>query len=40
VEILATEQTFTDTSYAQGTADAVRKNLVHFLNHDWDYLPF
>jgi glucose-1-phosphate adenylyltransferase len=38
VEILAAEQTFTDTSWYQGTADAVRKNMIHFLNHDWDYL--
>ena len=38
VEILAAEQTFADTSWYQGTADAVRKNLVHFLNHDLDYL--
>jgi glucose-1-phosphate adenylyltransferase len=38
VEILAAEQTFTDTSWYQGTADAVRKNLVHFLNHDFEYL--
>src|SRR5438093_7898194 len=38
VEILAAEQTPNDTSWYQGTADAVRKNLVHFLNHDWDYL--
>jgi glucose-1-phosphate adenylyltransferase len=38
VEILAAEQTFSDTSWYQGTADAVRKNLLHFLNHDFDYL--
>jgi len=38
VEILAAEQTYTDTSWYQGTADAVRKNLTHFLNHDFDYL--
>lgn len=38
VEILAAEQTFSDTSWYQGTADAVRKNLGHFLNHDFDYL--
>src|SRR5215204_6666649 len=38
VEILAAEQTFTDTSWYQGTADAVRKNLTHFLNHDFDYV--
>src|SRR5205809_1528057 len=37
VEILAAEQTFSNTSWYQGTADAVRKNLVHFLNHDFDY---
>src|ERR1700744_1783979 len=38
VEILAAEQTFSDTSWYQGTADAVRKNLLHFLNHDFEYL--
>src|SRR5215216_4628156 len=38
VEILAAEQTYTDASWYQGTADAVRKNLTHFLNHDFDYL--
>jgi len=38
VEILAAEQTFTDTSWYQGTADAVRKNMTHFMNHDWDFL--
>jgi glucose-1-phosphate adenylyltransferase len=38
VEILAAEQTYADTSWYQGTADAVRKNLIHFLNHEWDYL--
>jgi glucose-1-phosphate adenylyltransferase len=38
VEMLAAEQTFTDTSWYQGTADAVRKNKIHFRNHDWDYL--
>src|SRR5438046_6316022 len=37
VEILAAEQTFANTSWYQGTADAVRKNLAHFLNHDFDY---
>jgi glucose-1-phosphate adenylyltransferase len=37
VELSAAEQTFTNTSWYQGTADAVRKNLVHFLNHDFDY---
>ncbi|HWW03112.1 MAG TPA: glucose-1-phosphate adenylyltransferase [Candidatus Acidoferrum sp.] len=38
VEILAAEQTSTDASWYQGTADAVRKNKIHFRNHDWDYL--
>jgi glucose-1-phosphate adenylyltransferase len=38
VEILAAEQTFSDTSWYQGTADAVRKNLAHFLNHDFEYI--
>jgi len=38
VEILAAEQTFSDTSWYQGTADAVRKNLIHFMNHEWDYI--
>jgi glucose-1-phosphate adenylyltransferase len=38
VEILAAQQTFEDTSWYEGTADAVRKNLMHFLNHDFDYL--
>lgn len=37
VEILAAEQTHTDTSWYQGTADAVRKNLVHFRSTDFDY---
>jgi len=38
VEMLAAEQTFSDTSWYQGTADAVRKNMIHFRNHDWDHL--
>ncbi len=37
VEILAAEQTLTDTSWYQGTADAVRKNLIHFMNVDFQY---
>src|SRR6185436_3909021 len=37
VEILAAEQTFSDTSWYQGTADAVRKNMIHFMNHQFDY---
>src|SRR3974377_1044748 len=38
VEILAAEQTYADASWYQGTADAVRKNRIHFRNHDWGYL--
>ena len=38
VEILAAQQTLTDASWYEGTADAVRKNLIHFLDHDFDYL--
>jgi len=38
VEVLAAQQTFEDKSWYEGTADAVRKNLVHFLNHNFDYL--
>ena len=38
VEILAAQQTFADTSWYEGTADAVRKNLIHFLDHDFEYL--
>ena len=38
VEILAAEQTLADASWYQGTADAVRKNLIHILNHDFDHL--
>jgi glucose-1-phosphate adenylyltransferase len=38
IEILAAEQTPADTSWYQGTADAVRKNKIHFQTHDWDYL--
>jgi len=37
VEILAAEQTFSNKSWYEGTADAVRKNMIHFLNHNFDY---
>lgn len=37
VELLAAEQTFSSTSWYQGTADAVRKNLMHFKNNNFDY---
>jgi glucose-1-phosphate adenylyltransferase len=38
VEVLAAQQTFEDQTWYEGTADAVRKNLVHFLNHDFEHL--
>jgi glucose-1-phosphate adenylyltransferase len=38
VEILAAEQSLTDTSWYQGTADAVRKNRIHFRNLDCDWV--
>ena len=38
VEILAAEQTLSDSSWFQGTADAVRKHMGHFLNHRFDYI--
>ena len=38
VEILAAQQTFSDTSWWHGTADAVRKNLMHFLTHSPEYI--
>src|SRR5436190_2491815 len=38
VEILAAEQTLTDASWYQGTADAVRKNIIHFMNNDFEYM--
>jgi len=38
VEILAAEQTLTDESWYQGTADAVRKNLMHFEANPFDYM--
>jgi len=40
VEILAAtpQDSAAATSWYQGTADAVRKNMIHFMNHEWDYL--
>ena len=38
VDILAAEQTSEDTTWYQGTADAVRQNLHHFRNFEYDYL--
>jgi glucose-1-phosphate adenylyltransferase len=37
VEILAAEQTFEHTTWFEGTADAVRKNFVHFRTQKPDY---
>ena len=37
VEVLAAEQTLSDSSWYQGTADAVRQHLGHFLDHRFDY---
>ena len=37
VEILAAEQTYERSSWYMGTADAVRKNFLHFHNQDPDY---
>ncbi len=37
VDILAAEQTPDNTRWFQGTADAVRQCMPHFLNHDFDY---
>ena len=31
-------ETFSNATWYQGTADAVRKNMIHFMNHEWDYL--
>lgn len=38
VDILAAEQTEEDSNWYQGTADAVRQNLHHFSDYDFDYL--
>jgi len=37
VDILAAEQTPKSGTWFQGTADAVRKCMKHFMNHDFDY---
>ncbi len=37
VEILAAEQTLTESTWYQGTADAVRRNIGHLRNADFDY---
>lgn len=37
VDVLAAEQTPDNQKWFQGTADAVRQSMHHFLNHDFDY---
>jgi glucose-1-phosphate adenylyltransferase len=37
VDVLAAEQTMGNADWYQGTADAVRQGMHHFLNHDFDY---
>jgi len=37
VDVLAAEQTPGNSNWFQGTADAVRQSMHHFLNHEWDY---
>ncbi len=37
VDILAAEQTPENPTWFQGTADAVRQCMTHFLNHEFDY---
>ena len=37
VDILAAEQTPNNITWFQGTADAVRQCMHHFVNHDFDY---
>ncbi len=37
VDVLAAEQTIKSKDWFQGTADAVRQSMHHFLNHDFKY---
>ncbi|WP_046745786.1 glucose-1-phosphate adenylyltransferase [Kordia zhangzhouensis] len=37
VDILAAEQTISSDKWFQGTADAVRQSMHHFLKHDFEY---
>jgi len=37
VDVLAAEQTPGNTTWFQGTADAVRQSMHHFLQHDFEY---
>jgi len=38
VEIMAAQQTTADSDWYQGTADAIRKNLAHLKDHDFERL--
>ncbi len=38
VDVLAAEQTPENTNWFEGTADAVRKSLHHFIGHEYDYI--
>lgn len=38
IDILSAEQTEKSNAWYEGTADAVRRNLVHFHRHDHDYV--
>ncbi|MFN7791389.1 MAG: glucose-1-phosphate adenylyltransferase [Cyclobacteriaceae bacterium] len=38
VDVLAAEQTMSNKNWFQGTADAVRQSMHHFLNHDFKYI--
>jgi glucose-1-phosphate adenylyltransferase len=37
VDVLAAEQTMSNNTWFQGTADAVRQSMHHFLNHEFEY---
>ena len=37
VDVLAAEQTISSSDWFQGTADAVRQSMHHFLSHDFEY---
>jgi len=37
VDVLAAEQTIASSDWFQGTADAVRQSMHHFLKHDFEY---
>lgn len=38
VDVLAAEQTISNSTWFQGTADAVRQSMHHFLSHDFEYV--